>query len=81
MLESCPGANGLASTRDFLVPIAWFNQDSHPGYTIVQKFGGELFTAKEDFSPFNVVAWHGNYVQYKVFACYVCMSFSKLHVN
>lgn len=32
----------------------------------MQKFGGELFTAKQDFSPFNVVAWHGNYAPYKV---------------
>ncbi|CAA6671546.1 unnamed protein product [Spirodela intermedia] len=59
------GANGLASARDFLAPAAWFDSDAHPGYTIVQKFGGELFTAKQDFSPFNVVAWHGNYVPYK----------------
>lgn len=46
--------------------MAWFEHLSRPGYTIVQKFGGELFTAKQDFSPFNVVAWHGNYVPYKV---------------
>ncbi|KAL2476391.1 Homogentisate 1 [Abeliophyllum distichum] len=59
------GGNGLASPRDFLVPVAWFDQGSHPGYVIVQKFGGELFTAKQDFSPFNVAAWHGNYVPYK----------------
>ncbi|XP_073039726.1 homogentisate 1,2-dioxygenase [Primulina eburnea] len=59
------GANGLAAPRDFLVPVAWFENCSHPGFTIVQKFGGQLFTAKQDFSPFNVVAWHGNYVPYK----------------
>ncbi|XP_044465479.1 homogentisate 1,2-dioxygenase-like [Mangifera indica] len=59
------GANGLAAPRDFLVPKAWYEDKSSPGYTIVQKFGGELFTAKQDFSPFNVVAWHGNYVPYK----------------
>lgn len=59
------GANGLASPRDFLVPTASFEQESRPCYTIIQKFGGELFTAKQDFSPFNVVAWHGNYVPYK----------------
>ncbi|KAG6637238.1 hypothetical protein I3843_11G161000 [Carya illinoinensis] len=59
------GANGLAAPRDFLVPIAWFEDGSCPGYTIVQKFGGELFTARQDFSPFNVVAWHGNYFPYK----------------
>lgn len=59
------GANGLAASRDFLVPVAWYEECSRPGYTIVQKFGGELFTAKQDFSPFNVVAWHGNYAPYK----------------
>ncbi|KAI3994872.1 hypothetical protein MKX01_037423 [Papaver californicum] len=59
------GANGLAATRDFLVPTAWFEDEVRPGYIIVQKFGGELFTAKQNFSPFNVVAWHGNYVPYK----------------
>ena len=36
------GANGLASPRDFLVPTAWFEDKSYPGYTIVQKFGGVL---------------------------------------
>ncbi|PKI37681.1 hypothetical protein CRG98_041974 [Punica granatum] len=59
------GANGLAAPRDFLVPGAWFEEGHCPEYTIIQKFGGELFTAKQDFSPFNVVAWHGNYVPYK----------------
>ncbi|KAI4322984.1 hypothetical protein L6164_022629 [Bauhinia variegata] len=59
------GANGLAAPRDFLTPTAWFEDITRPGYTIVQKFGGELFTAVQDFSPFNVVAWHGNYVPYK----------------
>ncbi|KAL2944438.1 Homogentisate 1 2-dioxygenase [Bienertia sinuspersici] len=59
------GANGLAAARDFLVPIASYDETPRPNYTIVQKYGGELFTAKQDFSPFNVVAWHGNYVPYK----------------
>lgn len=36
----------------------------------MQKYGGELFTAIQDFSPFNVVAWHGNYVPYKVGVAY-----------
>lgn len=68
----CVGANGLASSRDFLVPVAWFENVPCPGYTVVQKFGGDLFTAKQDFSPFNVVAWHGNYVPYKVIS--ICIS-------
>lgn len=60
------GANGLAAPKDFLAPVAWFEKSFRSGYTIVQKFGGELFTAIQDFSPFNVVAWHGSYVPYKV---------------
>lgn len=70
------GANGLASSRDFLVPEAWFEHAPCPGYTIVQKFGGELFTAKQNFSPFNVVAWHGNYAPYKVVI--FCISYQLL---
>lgn len=58
------GANGLANPRDFLTPVAWF-EDRHCDYTIVHKFEGQLFSAAQDFSPFNVVAWHGNYVPYK----------------
>ncbi|PWA03068.1 hypothetical protein BB558_000775, partial [Smittium angustum] len=34
-------------------------------YEIIQKFSGELFSAKQSFSPFDVVAWHGNYTPYK----------------
>ncbi|CAM8891147.1 unnamed protein product [Rhodiola kirilowii] len=59
------GANGLAASRDFLVPTAWFEEEPRPGYSIVQKYGGDLFNAVQDFSPFNVVAWHGNYAPYK----------------
>lgn len=65
----------MASPRDFLSPTAWFEQEHHPGYTIVHKYGGELFSATQDFSPFNVVAWHGNYVPYKVccMPLYTCL--------
>lgn len=34
-------------------------------YKIVSKFQGELFVAKSNHSPFDVVAWHGNYTPYK----------------
>lgn len=36
-----------------------------PFLQVVHKFEGELFSAAQSFSPFNVVAWHGNYVPYK----------------
>ena len=36
-----------------------------PSLQVVHKFEGELFSAAQSFSPFNVVAWHGNYVPFK----------------
>ncbi|KAJ7400385.1 homogentisate 1,2-dioxygenase [Pitangus sulphuratus] len=60
------GANGLANPRDFLVPVAWYEDRQVPGgYTVISKYQGKLFAAQQDFSPFNVVAWHGNYTPYK----------------
>ena len=32
---------------------------------LLHKLGGQLFTARQASSPFNVRAWHGNYVPYK----------------
>ena len=32
---------------------------------MVNKFGGHLWQTTLDHSPFNVVAWHGNYAPYK----------------
>lgn len=58
------GANGLANPRDFLTPIAWF-EDRQCAFTVLHKFEGQLFAAAQDFSPFNVVAWHGNYAPFK----------------
>ncbi|KAL4422217.1 hypothetical protein ABPG77_009692 [Micractinium sp. CCAP 211/92] len=58
------GANGLANPRDFLTPTAWF-EDRACSYTVVHKLEGQLFSAAQSFSPFNVVAWHGNYAPYK----------------
>jgi homogentisate 1,2-dioxygenase len=31
----------------------------------VNKYIGELFVAKTDYSPYDVVAWKGNYCPYK----------------
>ncbi|KAI8467072.1 MAG: homogentisate 1,2-dioxygenase-domain-containing protein [Monoraphidium minutum] len=58
------GANGLASPRDFLTPVAWF-EERECAFTVMHKFEGQLFSATQAFSPFNVVAWHGNYAPYK----------------
>lgn len=57
------GANGLANARDFLAPVAAF-EDS--GKTeVVAKFGGHLWACEYSHSPLNVVAWHGNLYPYK----------------
>lgn len=58
------GANGLANTRDFLTPVAWF-EDVAGQIEVVAKFGGNLWSYKMPGSPLNVVAWHGNYAPYK----------------
>ncbi|GFX10051.1 homogentisate 1,2-dioxygenase [Trichonephila clavipes] len=59
------GANGLANPRDFLTPVALYEDREVETYTIVKKFQGKLFAAHQGHSPFDVVAWHGNYVPYK----------------
>jgi homogentisate 1,2-dioxygenase len=58
------GANGLANARDFLTPVAAF-EDRDGDFRIVAKFLGKLWTAEIDHSPLDVVGWHGNYAPYK----------------
>ncbi len=57
------GANGLANPRDFLAPVAWFEDREEPT-ELVQKFQGTLWATTLDHSPFDVVAWHGNLTPY-----------------
>ncbi|HJQ45561.1 MAG TPA: homogentisate 1,2-dioxygenase [Amycolatopsis sp.] len=58
------GANGLAGARDFLYPVAAF-EDREETVQVVQKFGGRLWAADYDHSPLDVVAWHGNHAAFK----------------
>jgi homogentisate 1,2-dioxygenase len=58
------GANGLANPRDFETPVAWF-EDREGDFTIVAKFGGNLWSCETGHSPLDIVGWHGNYVPYK----------------
>jgi len=53
------GSNGLANARDFLAPVAAY-EEGEGAYEIVKKFGGRFWHAPMKQSPFNVVAWHGN---------------------
>lgn len=55
---------GLANPRDFETPTAWF-EDRDVDYKIISKFQGALFAAKTNHSPFDVIAWHGNYAPFK----------------
>jgi homogentisate 1,2-dioxygenase len=55
------GANGLADARHFRAPASWFEDRLAPDTRIVAKLGGHLHEASQDHSPFDVVAWHGNY--------------------
>ncbi|OCI90881.1 homogentisate 1,2-dioxygenase [Agrobacterium sp. 13-626] len=58
------GANCLANTRDFLTPVAAYEDSDAPSKMYV-KWGGRLWIADIDHSPLDVVAWHGNYAPYK----------------
>ncbi|KAL7279127.1 hypothetical protein ACG7TL_006967 [Trametes sanguinea] len=58
------GTHGLANPRDFESPVASFDIDQSP-WEIIYKVGGKLFTCKQEHTPFDVVAWAGNYVPYK----------------
>ncbi len=58
------GSNGLANPRDFLSPVARY-EDVEGAFELVAKFGGSLWSAPIDHSPLDVVAWHGNYAPYK----------------
>ena len=58
------GANCLANSRDFLNPVAAYEDKDTPTELFV-KWGGALFVTRLPHSPVDVVAWHGNYAPYK----------------
>jgi homogentisate 1,2-dioxygenase len=58
------GANCLANPRDFLTPVAAYEDREAPS-TLYVKWGGALWQADIARSPLDVVAWHGNYAPYK----------------
>eukprot|EP00961_Rhodomonas_salina_P016447 221308-Rhodomonas_salina.2 len=60
------GANGLANPRDFQYPVAAYEHTGEEMSTkMVNKFGGSLYQSTMRKTPFDVVAWHGNYAPYK----------------
>ena len=58
------GANCLANPRDFLTPVAAYEDRDAPSPLQV-KWGGSMWASEIDQSPLDVVAWHGNYAPYK----------------
>ncbi|MBF8779380.1 homogentisate 1,2-dioxygenase [Pseudomonas fulva] len=58
------GSNGLANPRDFLAPVACYEERDEP-VQLVQKFLGELWACELPHSPLDVVAWHGSNVPCK----------------
>ena len=55
------GSNGLADARHFRAPTAYFEDRIDPGFRVAAKLGNRLFETAQDHSPYDVVAWHGNY--------------------
>ena len=58
------GANCLANARDFLTPVAAYEERDEESRLFV-KWGGEMWSCDLSHSPLDVVAWHGNYAPYK----------------
>jgi homogentisate 1,2-dioxygenase len=58
------GANCLANARDFMTPVAAYEDRDVPTMLTV-KWGGALWQTDLGHSPLDVVAWHGNYAPYK----------------
>jgi homogentisate 1,2-dioxygenase len=58
------GSNGLANPRDFLIPVAAY-EDREGDFELVAKFQGHLWRAGIGHSPLDVVGWHGNYAPCK----------------
>ncbi|KAH9897588.1 putative homogentisate 1,2-dioxygenase [Xylariomycetidae sp. FL2044] len=58
------GSNGLAAPRDFEYPVASFDLDQSK-WEVVYKLTGEMFAHTQNHTPFDVVAWHGNYAPFK----------------
>ncbi|NNE68658.1 MAG: homogentisate 1,2-dioxygenase [Pyrinomonadaceae bacterium] len=58
------GSNGLANPRDFLTPVAAY-EEREGELELFAKFGGGVFKASIGHSPLDVVAWHGNFAPYK----------------
>ncbi|SPO22250.1 probable homogentisate 1,2-dioxygenase [Ustilago trichophora] len=58
------GANGLANPEDFETPVATY-EDTTDDWQVINKFMGRFFSYSQSHSPYDVVAFSGNYVPYR----------------
>lgn len=58
------GSDGFANDRDFLSPVAAY-EDREGDFRLAYKYGGGLFECAIGHSPLDVVAWVGTSVPYK----------------
>ena len=58
------GSNGLANPRDFLAPVAAWEEKAGR-CELVTKYMGALWSAELSASPLDTVAWHGTCTAYK----------------
>jgi len=58
------GSDGYANDRDFLAPVARYEEKSGP-FELISKFGGRLWRCALPYSPLDVVAWIGTAVPYR----------------
>ena len=58
------GSHGLANAIDFEVPVAAFEDEEVP-HQLIQKLAGKFWTTTLEHSPFDVVAWRGNWTPSK----------------
>lgn len=64
------GANGLANARHFAAPSAAYEVREYSGkdgdvFKYYNKYMGKMFETELSTSPFDVVAWTGNYLPFK----------------
>jgi homogentisate 1,2-dioxygenase len=58
------GSNGLANPRDFLTPVARY-EDRRRRFRTGRQIRRQPVARAHRHSPLDVVAWHGNYAPYK----------------
>ncbi|OGV30805.1 MAG: homogentisate 1,2-dioxygenase [Legionellales bacterium RIFCSPHIGHO2_12_FULL_35_11] len=56
------GTSGLANPRHFLYPTA--SIEDTKDVTLICKYQHNLWISKNNTSPINIIAWHGNYAPY-----------------